>query len=165
VASASAIESPGTWRGLILSAPFFGLAMKVPIAKRVVGRIASVVAPKLAVESGLHGQSLTHDRSRATAYDADPLVFHNATAGWFRETELAQERFLARAGELRLPLYEAFGTEDCVSRLSAGRAFFDRAASVDKTWRARDGAYHEILNEPDWRELADEMATWILAHA
>jgi len=165
VASASAIESPGTWRGLLLSAPFFGLAMKVPKVKRLAGRVAAFVAPKLATPSGLRGSDLTHDRSRATAYDADPLVFQSATVGWFRETELAQQRFLGRASELRLPLYEAFGTEDRVARVSAGRTFFERAASVDKTWRECKGSYHEILNEPDWRPLADEMAAWIVARA
>jgi alpha-beta hydrolase superfamily lysophospholipase len=165
VASASAIESPGTWRGLLLSAPFFGLAMPVPGVKLAVGRVAALIAPKLGLPSGVHGSDVTHDRARATAYDADPLVFKNATARWFRETQLAQERFLARAGELRLPLYEAFGTEDHIAKLSAGRAFFDRAASPDKTWRERAGAFHEVLNEPDWRELADEMAAWILARA
>lgn len=165
VASASAIESPGTWRGLLLSAPFFGLAMQVPKAKLIAGRVAAFIAPRLAMPGGLHGADVTHDRARATAYDADPLVFPNATARWFRETQLAQERFLRRAGELRLPLYEVFGTDDRVSRLASGRAFFDRAASADKTWRERKGAYHEVLNETDWRELADEMAAWIVAHS
>jgi alpha-beta hydrolase superfamily lysophospholipase len=165
VASASAIESPGTWRGLLLSAPYFGRALHVSDVKLALGRVAALVAPKLSLPSGLRGADLTHDRACATAYDADPLVFKNATARWFRETELAQERFLARAGELRLPLYEVFGTEDRVGRLSAGRAFFDRAASVDKTWRERTGAFHEVLNEPDWRELADEMSAWMLARS
>jgi alpha-beta hydrolase superfamily lysophospholipase len=165
VASASAIESPGTWRGLILSAPYFGLAIDVPRTKLALGRVAALLAPKLALPSGLRGSNVTRDRARATAYDADPLVFNKVTARWFRETELAQQRFLGRAGELRLPLYEVFGTEDRVAKLSAGRAFFDRAASLDKTWRECPGGYHEVLSDPDWRALADEMAEWILARA
>ncbi len=165
VASGSAIESPGTWRGLLLTAPYFGVATHIPRVKRALGRVASLVTPTLGLPSGLNGSDLTHDRARATAYDADPLVFKNVTVRWFREIELAQERFLARAGELRLPLFEAFGTEDRVAKGSAGRAFFDRAASVDKTWRECTGALHEPLNEPDWRVLADEMAAWMLARS
>jgi len=165
VASASAIESPGTWRGLLLSSPYFGLGIHVSRLKRAAGRVASVMAPQLSLPSGLRGSDMTHDRARAAAYDADPLVFKNATVRFFRETELAQDRYLARAGDLRIPLYESFGTDDPVNKRSVGRTFFDRAASLDKTWRDRKGAYHEPLNEPDWRELAHEMGAWILARA
>ena len=108
---------------------------------------------------------MTRDPERAAAYDADPLVFKHATARWFRETQLAQERALARAGELRLPLYMTFGTKDHVAKASAAKTFYDRAASTDKRWEERVGAFHEVLNEPDWKELADHIAEWMLARA
>jgi acylglycerol lipase len=165
VAAASAIDAPGPWRGLVLSAPFFGLALDVPKAKRVAGRIASSIAPRLRLPSGLKGADVTRDPERAAAYDADPLVFPHATARWFRETQLAQERTVARAGELRLPLFLTFGAADRVAKLAAARAFFDRVASQDKTWEERAGGFHEVLNDPEWRELADRIAQWMLARA
>jgi alpha-beta hydrolase superfamily lysophospholipase len=165
VAASSATDSPGAWRGLLLSAPFFGLALDVPKAKLAAGRVASVILPKLRLPSGLSGADVTRDAARAAAYDADPLVFKHATARWFRETQLAQERALARAGELRLPLYVTFGTKDHVAKESAAKTFYDRAASSDKTWEERVGACHEVLNEPDWKELADHIGEWIVARA
>jgi alpha-beta hydrolase superfamily lysophospholipase len=165
VAASSAILAPGAWRGLILSDPYFGLALDVPMAKIVAGRIASVVAPKLGIPSGLFGRDLTHDATRAAAYDADPLVFKKATARWFRESQLAQARVLERAKDLRLPLYLVFGSEDKVAKLSTARTFFDRVASTDKTWDERKGAFHEVLNEPDWKDLAGDIASWVLARA
>jgi alpha-beta hydrolase superfamily lysophospholipase len=165
VAAASAIDSPGPWRGLVLSAPFFGLALDVPKLKVAAGRVASLLAPKLGLASGLKGADVTRDPERAAAYDADPLIFKHATARWFRETQLAQERTLARASELRLPLYTTFGSADRVAKLAAARTFFDRAASTDKTWEERKGGFHEVLNDPEWRELADRIAGWILARA
>jgi len=164
VAASSAIESPGSWRGLILSAPFFGLALDVGLPKIVAGRIASVVAPRLGIPSGLVGADMTHDTARAAAYDADPLSFKKATARWFRETQLAQVRALDRAGDLRLPIYMTFGGADKVARLATARTFYDRVASSDKTWNEREGAFHEVLNEPDWEVLAGDIATWVLAH-
>ena len=165
VAASSAVESPGSWRGLLLSAPYFGLALDVPLAKILAGRVASVIAPKLGIPSGLFGKDLTHDATRAAGYDADPLVFKKATARWFRESQVAQERILARASELRLPLFMTFGSEDKVAKMSVAKVFFGRAASPDKTWSERKGAFHEVLNEPEWKELADEMARWMLARA
>ncbi len=165
VSSLSAINAPSTWRGLILSAPFFGLALDVPKAKVLLGRVASRVAPHLGIPSGLFGKDLTHDPAMAAAYDRDPLVFKKATARWFTETQRAQAEALERAGELRLPFYEVFGERDPVAKNAAGKAFFDRVASTDKTWNQRPGALHEVLNEPDWRELSTAIADWILARA
>jgi len=165
VAALSAIGSPSPWRGVILSAPFMGLALEVPAAKVLLGKVASRLVPHLGIPSGLQGKDLTHDAARAADYDRDPLVFKKATARWFTETQKAQAEVLARAGELRLPLYETFGECDPVAKNAVGRAFFDRAASTDKTWDERKGGLHEVLNEPDWRELATAIAGWITAHA
>ena len=74
-------------------------------------------------------------------------------------------RGLARAPELRLPFYEAFGEVDPVAKNATGRAFFDRVGSADKTWNERKGALHEVLNEPDWRELSTSIAEWVLARS
>lgn len=165
VAASSALDATRSWRGLLLSAPYFGLAMDVPKAKLLAGRIASRLVPKLSVPSGLFGKDMTHDPVRARAYDDDPLVFAGAKARWFTETELAQKRALARAGELKLPLFVVFGGADPVAKLAAAKRFYDEAGSADKTWDALDGLFHEVLNELSWQDIADRMADWMLARA
>lgn len=164
VATSSVLEDPGSFRGLVLSAPFFGLALDVPRVKVLAGKVASRLYPRLGLPSGLAGKDMTHDPEKARAYDDDPLVFPNATARWFTETAGAQERALANASRLTLPLYVAFGTADKVASITAAKRVFTAAGSVDKTWDAREGLYHEVLNEPSWKELAETIARWILAH-
>ena len=164
VAALSAIESPRSWRGIILSAPYMGLAMDVGAPKRIAGRIASRLAPRLALPTGLKGADLTHDPVRAQEHDVDPLVFPNATARWFRESTKAHTRVLARAPLLELPLLEVFGTGDKIAKLEAGRAFFNAAGSRDKTFDERDGLFHEVLNEIEWKDVAGGIEKWVLAH-
>ncbi len=166
IAASSALARPAPWRALLLSAPLFAIAVDVPPLKRLAGRIASRVLPTLALPSGLRGADVTHDAAIARAYDADPLVFHTATARWFTEVEAAQARALAIAGSLTMPLYLVMGTEDRLAKLDAARAFFDKvgSADADKTWDPKEGLFHEVLNEPGWRTIADEMADFILAH-
>ena len=159
------IESPRSWRGLVLSAPYFGLALDVPAVKKIAGRIASRLAPGLMLPSGLKGSDLTHDPARVKEHDEDPLVFPNATARWFRESTKAQGRALARAGSLKLPLFEVFGTGDRVAKFESGRAFFDAAGSLDKTFDERPGLFHEVLNELEWKDVAGAIEKWIVAHA
>jgi alpha-beta hydrolase superfamily lysophospholipase len=165
VATLSALAEPSPWKGLVLSAPFFGLGLEVPRIKVFAGKIASRVYPKLGLPSGLEGKDMTHDPAKAKDYDSDPLVFKNATARWFTEATAAQQRALASASRLTMPLYMTFGTADKVASLATAKRFFDAAGSADKTWDPREGLFHEVLNEPSWKDIVDNIARWVLAHA
>lgn len=163
VATSSILENPGPFQGLVLSAPYFGLALDASKAKLLAGKIASRVFPTLGLPSGLEGKDMTHDPVRARAYDEDPLVFANANARWFTEATDAQKRAIANASRLTLPLYVAFGTQDRVASIDAAKRFFAATGSGDKTWESRDRQFHEVLNEPSWKELVETIARWILA--
>jgi alpha-beta hydrolase superfamily lysophospholipase len=165
VATSAVIANPGPWRALVLSGPYFGLALAAPPLKVLAGRLASRIVPTLAVPTGLSGKDVTHDADRARAYDEDPLVFKTATARWFTEANSAQSRALARAEALKLPLLLVMGAADHVASVQRARAFFDAAGSRDKTWDEREGLYHEVLSEPSWRPIADRMADWMIAHS
>jgi len=165
VSASSVVEDPGKLSGLVLSAPFFGFQVHVPKVKVAAAKLASRVYPKLALPSGLAGKDMTHDPEKARAYDGDPLVFGNATARWYTETVAAQERALASAPKLNVPLYVAFGTGDRIASMTAAKRVFDAAGSADKTWDPREGLYHEVLNEPSWKDLAESIARWVVAHA
>lgn len=161
VAASSVIASPGAWRGVVLSSPFFGLALAVPAAKLVAAKVASRLVPKLALPTGIRGDAVTHDAKRAAAYESDPLVFKNATARWFTETVRAQQSAFARASQFELPLLVVAAGADPVAKTADARRFFDRVGSKDKTWDERKGLFHETLNEPEWPAIADEMAKWV----
>jgi acylglycerol lipase len=164
VAASAVIRQPGPWRGLVLSGPYFGLAVHVPFVKAFAGRIASRVVPGFGLPSGLRGADLTHDLARARAYDEDPLVFKTVKSRWFRETQKAQAGALAGASYVTLPLYLVIGKADPLVRVESARQFFDAVASAEKTWDARDGLLHEVLNEPEWRGIADAIADFVIAH-
>ncbi len=163
VATLSALDEPKPLAGLVLSAPFFGLALEVPKVKVAAGRVASKIYPKLSLPTGLSGAQMTHDAVRARDYDSDPLVFKNATARWFTEVSEAQKTVLSRAASLEMPLYMVFGGSDPVASFATGKRFFDAAGSQDKTWDPREGLFHEVLNEPSWKDIAESIAKWVLA--
>jgi alpha-beta hydrolase superfamily lysophospholipase len=166
VATSYTLADPWSWRGLVLSSPYFLSAVKVPPLKLAAGKVASRVLPWLSLPSGLQGADVTRDLVRARAYDHDPLVFQKANVRWFTETEAAQARALERAAQLKTPLcIVAAGTKDRLADVAGTRAFFAVAASADKTLDVRDGAFHEVLSDPDWRGAADLFAAWLLARS
>ncbi|MCL2778432.1 MAG: lysophospholipase [Polyangiaceae bacterium] len=161
VAAMSALDDPTPWRGLVLSAPFFGLAIDVSRGKLLAAKVASRIVPKFGLPSGLAGKDLTHDVDKAHAYDGDPLVFKTAKARWFTESIAAQHDAFARASRLSMPLYITLGKADRIASMHATKLFFDAAGSRDKTWDARERLFHEVLNEPSWKDIVDAMARWI----
>ncbi len=163
VATLSVLSDPREYKGLLLSGPFFGLGLEVPALKVLAGKVASRLVPKLGLPSGLFGKDVTHDPVRARAYDEDPLVFKTARARWFTEATAAQAEAFERAGTLTVPLYEVFGAADHVASFDAGKRFFDAAGHADKTWAPKPGLFHEVLNEPSYEEICEEMASWMLA--
>jgi len=165
VAASVAIAHPSPWKALVLSGPFFGVSQQVPRLKLFAGRLASRLVPTFAQPTGIGGGDLTHDAVRARAYETDPLVFKNATARWFTETSAAQDRAIQRAPSLAMPLYVVIGGADPVVSVARARAFHDGAGSKDKAWEEKPGLFHEVLNEVSWKDIADGIATWVLAHA
>jgi alpha-beta hydrolase superfamily lysophospholipase len=164
VAASSVIAKPGPWRALVLSGPFFGFAIAVPTLKRLAGLVASRVLPRLSLPSGIDGDQVTHDKERARSYESDPLVLKIANARWFTEARAAQDRTIASAKKVTLPLCIVMGAADPVAKVESARAFFDAAGSTDKVWDARPGLFHEVLNEPEWPDIAARFADFILAH-
>lgn len=165
IVTTHALSRPSVFRGLVLSSPFFGLALEVPQSKKVLGELASRLYPKLGVPSGLQGSDMTHDEALARLYDIDPLMNKDATARWFTETQAAQKDLLARAQQLTMPVLLIAAGADRVVSTPAARQVFERFGSSDKTFEERAGLYHEILNEPKvGDEIADQMADWVLAH-
>jgi alpha-beta hydrolase superfamily lysophospholipase len=153
-----------SYRGLLLSSPFFGLGMEPPRIKVWAGKLASRIAPTLGFPSGLAGKDMTHDRIRAEAYDADPLCFKAANPRWFTESMLAQKAVREHAARLTLPVYLAFGAADRVASPRDAREVFEAMGSKDKTLVPLADQIHEILNEPSWRETTAGFARFIHAH-
>jgi alpha-beta hydrolase superfamily lysophospholipase len=159
---------PGTnLSGLVLSSPYWKLAMAQPALKLLAGKLASAIAPKLALPMGLKGNDVTRDPDIAAAYDVDPLNNRNATARWFTESTAAQESLVARAPELTLPVLLLVGEADRVASAPHARVVFERIGAKDKTLRMLPGQFHEVLNEPpaDRDRTAGEIVEWLRAHA
>jgi alpha-beta hydrolase superfamily lysophospholipase len=162
-----ALRFPDQLAGAVLTSPYFKLALAVPKAKVIAGKIASRLFPKLALPSGLKGADVSRDPDVARAYDADPLNNKNATARWFTEATAAQEQLLDEAGKLQLPILVVAGQADKIADANQAQVVFDRIGSTDKTLRMLPGQFHEVLNElpDDRRQTIALVIEWLSNHA
>lgn len=158
-----AASHPQRFRGVVLTSPFFGLALDVPAAKRVAGSIFSALWPTMSLPTGLKGADVTRDPVVADLYDRDPLVGHNATARWFTETQRAQADARQLARDFKLPVFCLQGGADKVVSIEATRTILELVSSADRTYIPVDGAYHEVLNDPGREKLIAQLADQVLA--
>ncbi len=166
VALSALVERPQTLTGIVLSSPFLRVKLQVPMWKVLAGKAASRLYPGLSIPAGLTGKDVARDPAIASLYDTDPLNLKNATARWYTETLLAQDRVFERASAVTLPLLLMHGEADAAADPARSAEIFPRFGATDKTLELISGAYHEIFNElPDDRKrhIARAIA-WLDAH-
>jgi alpha-beta hydrolase superfamily lysophospholipase len=85
-------------RRVIVSAPWLGTRVVLPLWQRIAARTLRHVWPDVVVRRSLDERKLTRDEARGAAYRADPAVHRAGSPGLLAEVEAAQ------AAALRDPL-------------------------------------------------------------
>jgi alpha-beta hydrolase superfamily lysophospholipase len=71
------------------------------------------------------------------------------------------EMLLERAGEITTPILMVLGGQDPVISPSAGRDFFDRLGSPEKTLLLYPRMLHEPFNELGREQVFDDLTRWL----
>ena len=156
-----AIERKMDAQGIILSAP----AMKVgdnvfPLLRRLASLVSRIWPGLRLVRMG-YGR-LSRDPANVERFRCDPLVFH----GRFpvrTGTEILAAGQRAQHGARRIcsPLLVLQGTADGVVDPAGSRRFYVEASSSDKGLKLYEGAYHDLLGEPEKDQIIRDVADWI----
>jgi acylglycerol lipase len=148
--------------GLILSAALARLDA-VPKPLELVGRALSVIAPRaplIAIDATL----VSRDPAVVKAYRADPLVHHGKLpARTAAQLADAVERFPSSVGAITVPTLILYGTADGLCPPSGSVMLGERIGAADKTVKAYDGLFHEILNEPERETVLADIVDWLAA--
>jgi len=150
--------------GLILSATLAAIEA-VPRPLELVGRALSVVAPRtplIAVDASL----VSRDPAVVAAYRSDPLVHHGKLPAR-TAVQLADSAasLPATVGAITLPTLVLYGTADGLCPPAGSVMLAERIGSRDKSVKAYDGLFHEILNEPEREAVLKDVVAWLAARA
>ena len=172
IAAASMILDPTRLRGTVLSAPALRPLPHVsPSRARKLLPVARI-SPGLVVTKGaseMKVSPLSRDPQVQRDFDADPLTYKGGVPILTGATMILQgDEVLRRADRLTTPTLVMHGSGDLLADLRGSRDFVRAARGAhpdaDVHLRIVDGAYHELLNEPEGPGLIRDIIIWLGEH-
>jgi alpha-beta hydrolase superfamily lysophospholipase len=144
---------------VVVSAPWLGTRVVLPMWQRLTARALRRVAPKLVLRRGLDASMLTRDTERAERYVSDPSVHRAGSAGLLAEIERGQRAALTGGlpAETRmlliLPLADRVVDPELTARWVAG---LDETRVRVRTYpEGRHEPFHDIERATVTRELVE----------
>jgi len=144
----------------VVSGPPLASVAPNPALDRLPG-LAAPLFGGLRASSGLPTSVLSRDEAVCDAYDADPLVDTKSTIDLLAAMVAAADHTRENLDNIRRPMLAMAGEADELvppvsTRLLEGRPGVDTIFYPEHR--------HEIFNELDWEDVADDMITWLDGH-
>jgi alpha-beta hydrolase superfamily lysophospholipase len=142
--------------GYVLSAPATSSA--IPAWKLMMARLLGRIAPGMMFPNGFDGSLLSRDPEVGRRYLADPLNQHSTSARLGLESIREQRRVRAGMARLTVPALVIHGAADRLVPSSASEPLSDLPGVIRRTY---PNLRHEIHNEPEGREVIDDVVAWM----
>lgn len=152
---------PQRMRALVLSAPLLALRVRVQLFKRAIGKVCHLVAPGTRFQTVVRTSDITRSATTRAGRARDPLMRRSVTAGWYYAVRRALLEALRDAQQVCLPLLLLQGDEDQIVDPHWPAEWINRISSSDCTLKILPGHYHELINEPGWDRIADDVLVWL----
>lgn len=149
------------YHAAILSGPAVQPGAPPSLATQIIGRLLSVVAPKMGLIT-LEAEAVSRDPAVVADYLADPLVYHGQMSARLASEMLRAMMELQRhAPQITCPLLVVHGSLDRLAAASGGAALVNAVSSPDKEFHLLDGLYHEVFNEPERAAVLTDVLSWV----
>ena len=127
----------------------------MPAYKKVLARVASRLAPKLAQPNTLRVEDLTTDKQKQAERIADKLCFDVATSRWFTESSAAQAYVAEHAARIAIPTTWLVGGADPIADPARSRLVASRISGA--SYHDLVGLKHEVFNEVERGKVFAEL--------
>jgi acylglycerol lipase len=144
----------------VVSSPALKVRVAVPAWKITLGRAASRVAPRLALDNEVDPKAVSRIPAVVEAYRTDPLVHSKISSRTYTEWLAATRDILDRAADFKIPFLIVAGTDDPLIDPDGSRELNRRAPRMSRL-EMLDGRYHEPFNDLGSEEVFALIAHWV----
>jgi alpha-beta hydrolase superfamily lysophospholipase len=159
-ALADPVRRPRGLTAAVLSSPFLGLRAQVHPAKKVAGRVASRVMPRLSMPNELRIEDLTHDPDKLAARRVDTLCHDVASAGWYSAAVATQGYVARNAHRVDVPTLWLVAGGDRIADPTVSRAVRRRLRRPSE-YHELPTMHHEVFNEVERGRVFDLLRTFL----
>jgi lysophospholipase len=161
----AAIRFAQTYRdrlvALVAFSPMLRLHVEVSRFTLSVGWLMSLVAPRTRFRSRVPAEHTTRNLDVLARRSQDPLLRKSVTAGGFFAMRRGMRCAWKSARGLQLPVLVLQAGQDRIAAPGAAGDWMHTVGSSDKSLMLFADAFHELLNEPDWRDTLDLAVQWL----
>jgi len=161
IALGYATRRPKTITGVVVSSPGLAFVVKVPLWKKALAAVLSRITPRMAFQTGIQAEQLSHDPAVAAAYKSDSIRYAPVTARFYVEWNRATQAVLEDAKSFAVPCLFMPAGADQICSAQATVDFYNNDPHPDKQLVVWEGLYHEIFNEPEKEKVLETAAAWI----
>ena len=164
ISAAYLLEFQDELAGAVLSGPSIKVPDNISAATIFIANLLSTIMPGAGLVQ-LDSKGVSRDPAVVEAYVNDPLVFTGkTTARLGAELIKTMQDVTKQAAKITLPIMIAQGSADKIIDPGCARLLYDLVGSTDKTLKMYTGFYHEIFNEPEHKQVLNDVKTWIEEH-
>ncbi|KAI0821034.1 lysophospholipase [Irpex lacteus] len=162
-------EATKLFKAVICSSPCLLLTHPKPRVVRWVGGKLALLAPYQLIPADVGLENLSHNQAANKAILKDPYIKQMGSLRGLDDMLSGGEKLVAedyKRWPKDLPVLFVHGTADNVTSYKATKEFHDKIDCPGKKLSTFEGAYHEIVNEPDGmaERLIDECISWVESH-
>ncbi|WP_083412550.1 alpha/beta hydrolase [Halobacillus dabanensis] len=140
--------------GVVLSSPALGILNKASAPLNAASYILNMLIPALRIKAPQNPAYITRNKDKITEYSQDPLIVDRVSVRWYREF---QKAIIEAFNDINLfpdvPLLVMQAEEDYMVEVNKTSDWFDKVNVKEKRYKQWPGLYHEIYNEPEWRDV------------
>jgi lysophospholipase len=154
-------QEPNCASAVVLTSPLLGVKVEISPFTIALGKAMSLVYPQTRFRSRVDQCFTTRNVEVLERRANDPYIHRSVTAGWYFAMESALKAVWADVSRFSCPIFLLQAGQDRIVDPAMADPWLGKVSSVDKTFRLFPEHYHELLNEPDWPEIAAEVFNWL----
>lgn len=161
IALAAVLRRPDAYASLVLSGTALDAGQDMGAATRAVLKGLARIAPSARLVPPLDTDQICSDPAVVQAYTEDPLVDHDRPRlGTALAILRSADQVRARAATITVPTLLVHGEDDGLTPIS-GAEWLAGALGSEVVELRRYAGRHEVLNEPIWSEVVDDIDRWL----
>jgi len=125
--------------------------------------LLSHILPKKIISNSLNVEDVTRSEKERKKYEKDDMVHNKVSLALTKDIFQNVDEAHAKKENIDTPLLLLVGTDDKICPVEGAERFFTGFENnKDKKIRKFEGSYHEIFNDPEWKEdFHNEIINWI----